>query len=103
MVSNYTWCIHIAELPNPVRTIIGVSTSIAAFIGRAKRGPTDRAEAIHNFGHYTRVYWELQKDSKMSYAVYQYFLNGGQDAVIIRAVPADAAHATFSMALPLQD
>ena len=35
--------VYIEEVPSGVRTITGVATSIALFIGWAPRGPTDRA------------------------------------------------------------
>jgi phage tail sheath protein FI len=86
--------VYIEELPSPVRTIIGVSTSITAFIGRALQGSTDKPELIHSFPGYYRIFGSLWKESSMSYAVYQYFQNGGQDAVIIR-VHNGAKKATF--------
>ncbi len=33
--------VYIEEVPSGVRAIAGVATSIAAFIGRAPRGPVD--------------------------------------------------------------
>jgi len=39
--------VYIQELPSAVRTITGVSTSITAFIGRALKGPIDKAVTIH--------------------------------------------------------
>src|ERR687898_755386 len=60
--------VYIEEVPSGVRTIIGVATSITAFIGRVSRGPVDDPTRIQ------------------SYAVQQYFLNGGTDAIIVRVV-----------------
>lgn len=76
--------IYIQELPSDVRTITGVSTSITAFIGTALKGPTDTATLIHSFAEYVRIFGGLWRESKMSYAVFQYFQNQGRDAVIIR-------------------
>jgi phage tail sheath protein FI len=76
--------VYIQELPSGVRTITGVSTSITAFVGRAKRGPIDKARLIHSFGEFESVFGGLWAESKMSYSVYQYFLNGGKDALIVR-------------------
>jgi phage tail sheath protein FI len=88
--------VYIQELPSAVRTITGVSTSITAFIGRAKKGPVDEALLIHSFPEYERLYGGLWKESNMSYAVYQYFLNGGKDAVICR-VHKNAKKSTFNI------
>lgn len=76
--------VYIEELPSGVRTITGVSTSITAFIGRALRGPVNRAVMIHGFADYERIFGGLWRESSLSYAVQHYFLNGGTDAVIVR-------------------
>lgn len=76
--------VYIEELPSGVRTIVGVSTSVTAFIGRARRGPVNEAVTIHSFTDYERKLGELWEESSMGYAVYHYFLNGGKDAVIVR-------------------
>ena len=36
--------VYIEEIPSGVRTIMGVATSITAFIGRALRGPVDETQ-----------------------------------------------------------
>ena len=38
--------VYIEEIPSGVRTITGVATSIAAFVGWAPQGPTDRAQLV---------------------------------------------------------
>jgi hypothetical protein len=76
--------VYIEEIPSGVRTIIGVSTSTAAFIGRALRGPVNEPVLIHSFADYERNFGGLWIDSTMSYAVQHYFLNGGIDAIIVR-------------------
>ncbi|AIF82576.1 phage tail sheath protein FI [Candidatus Nitrososphaera evergladensis SR1] len=80
--------VYIEELENPVKTIVGVSTSVTAFVGRALAGPTNKPVLIHNFGEFESIFGGLWKESTMSYAVYQYFLNGGMDAVIVRVFKA---------------
>ena len=89
--------VYIEELPSPVRTIVGVATSITAFVGTALKGPIDRAELIHSFPDYYRIYGDVWSGSNMSYAVYQYFLNGGQDAVILRIAGAGRAPASVDV------
>jgi uncharacterized protein len=94
MAHNYPG-VYIEELPSAVRTIMGVGTSITAFVGRALKGPTDKANLIHSYADYVRTYGGLWKKSNMSYAVYQYFQNGGMDAIIVR-VAKNALEATFT-------
>ncbi|MDJ0734414.1 MAG: phage tail sheath subtilisin-like domain-containing protein [Nostocaceae cyanobacterium] len=88
--------VYIEEIPSGVRTIIGVATSITAFIGIASRGPTNEPVRIQSFGDFERQFGGLWVKSAMSYAVQQYFLNGGTDALIIRVVPSDAAKAKLA-------
>jgi uncharacterized protein len=76
--------VYVEEVPSGVRTITGVATAITAFIGRAVRGAVDRPVRIQNFGDYTREFGGLSLDSTMSFAVQQFFNNGGSDAVIVR-------------------
>jgi len=75
--------VYIQELESSVHTIVGVSTSVTAFIGRASKGIRNNAVTIHSFEEYVRNFGDLSKYSEMSYAVYHYFLNGGKDAVIV--------------------
>ncbi|MBW4659735.1 MAG: phage tail sheath subtilisin-like domain-containing protein [Drouetiella hepatica Uher 2000/2452] len=86
--------VYIEEIPSGVRTITGVATSITAFIGRALQGPTDKAVRIQSFGDFERKFGGLWVESMMSYAVQQFFLNGGSDAIIIRVVSKTAKPAT---------
>lgn len=76
--------VYIEELPSGVRTITGVATSITAFVGRARRGPANQPVRITNLGAFERTFGGLWEKSSMSYAVQQYFLNGGSDALIVR-------------------
>jgi phage tail sheath protein FI len=76
--------VYVEEISSGVRTITGVATSITAFIGRAKRGPVDEATTINSFGDYERIFGGLDLNSTMSYAVSDYYLNGGAQAVIVR-------------------
>ena len=76
--------VYIEEISSGVHTITGVATSITAFIGRAQRGPTDRPVTIFSFGDYQRTFGGLWNLSPMSFAVHDFFLNGGGQAVIGR-------------------
>lgn len=76
--------VYIEEIPSGVRTIVGVATSITAFVGRALRGPVNDPVRIQSFSDYVRVFGGLSALSTVSYAVQQFFLNGGTDALIVR-------------------
>lgn len=76
--------VYVEEVPSGVRTITGVATSITAFIGRAERGQVDDPTTINSFGDYERNFGGLSTLSPMSYAVRDFYLNGGSQAVIVR-------------------
>lgn len=73
---------------------MGVSTSVTAFVGRARQGPVNDPMLIHSFGEFESIFGRRWKKSTMSYALYQYFLNGGKDAIIVRVVHSGDADAT---------
>jgi len=81
--------VYIEEIPSGVRTITGVATSIAAFIGRAKRGPVDEAKTINSFADFERIFGGLDLNSSMSFAVRDFYLNGGSQAIIGRLFQAE--------------
>lgn len=76
--------VYIEEIPSGVRTITGVATSITAFLGRALRGPVNKPVTINNYGDFERIFGGLWVDSTMSYAVRDFYLNGGSQAIIVR-------------------
>ena len=76
--------VYIEEIPSGVRTITGVATSITAFIGRTVRGESNNPFLINSFGDFERLFGGLHVDYPMSYAVYDYYQNGGSQAIIVR-------------------
>ncbi len=77
--------VYIEEIPSGIRTLTGVATSVTAFMGRAQRGPVGEPVVISSFRDYERNFGGLWLDSTMSFAVYDFFKNGGSQAVIVRA------------------
>lgn len=75
--------VYVEELPSGVRTITGVATSITAFVGRAAMG-SDDPTTINSFGDFERGFGGLDPAYPMSYAVRDFFANGGAQAVIVR-------------------
>jgi phage tail sheath protein FI len=82
--------VYIEEIPSGVRTITGVATSITAFIGRALRGPTDDPITINSYGDFERLFGGLWVDSSMSFAVRDFYQNGGSQAIIVRLYHAES-------------
>jgi hypothetical protein len=88
--------VYIEELSSGVRTITGVATSIALFIGWAGRGPTDRAVRLTSFADYERQFGGLDRRTLLGYGVKQFYENGGSDAFVVRI--ADLATAVAAVA-----
>ncbi len=80
--------VYIEEVPIRQRTIVGVPTSVAAFVGVTSKGPLDTPRHLNSFAAYQRVFGRPSVRSETSLAVYQFFENGGQDAVVVRVKTA---------------
>ena len=81
--------VYIEEIPSGVRTIASVATSITAFVGRTPSGPVDKPLIINSFGDFERYYGGLHLDFPLTYAVRDFYLNGGSQAVIARLYELD--------------
>ena len=76
--------VYVQELPSGQHVITPSPTSITAFIGRTLEGPVDAPLTILSFGDFQRLYGGLAFDYPLSYAVNDFFANGGSQAVIAR-------------------
>lgn len=98
--------VYIEEVPSGVRTIVGVATSVAAFIDFFARGPINQAVQVFNTGDFNREFGGLHTNSEASYAIDQFFKNGGTDAWVVRtaeAAPANPAENYETASIVLQD
>lgn len=93
--------VYIEEIPNPVRTITGVPTSITAFVGYShpfKTKNPNKPIPIFSFAEYEREFGGLFHSEEITnylpYAVYHFFLNGGASAIVVGIVPEDAESGT---------
>jgi phage tail sheath protein FI len=82
--------VYIEEVPSGVRSIIAVPTSIAAFVGRAVSGPVDQPVTINGFGDFERIYGGLWLQSQLGFAVRDFFINGGGQAIVVRLFHPDS-------------
>jgi hypothetical protein len=92
--------VYIVEQTSVSHVISGVSTSVTAFVGAARQGPADEATEIGSYADFVRQFGDPvdAADHPMGYAVQHFFANGGTQAIIVRALAADAVAA--SLALP---
>lgn len=85
--------VYVEEAPSGVHTIVGVATSVTAFVGAARRGVTNAPVRITSLPDFTRRFggaWD--RDHPLGHAVGHFFANGGSQAIVVR-VPADGATA----------
>ena len=76
--------VYIEEVPTSSHPIDGVPTSTAAFIDIFAQGPMGKAVKIDSYAAFERVFGGLHPDSEASYAIRQYYLNGGRVAWVVR-------------------
>jgi len=98
MPGTYTYPgVYIEEIPSGVRTIVGVSTSDTAFVDFFARGPVEKAVRITSFSEFERQFGGLDTRSEASYAVQQFYLNGGSVAWVVRITAGEARAATCKL------
>jgi len=68
------------------RAIERVPTGIAAFVGRTLKGPVNHAIAVGSFAEFQQIFGGLWQPSTLSYALEQFFENGGRRALVVRVV-----------------
>lgn len=76
--------VYIQEVPSGVRTVASVATSITAFVGRTRLGAVETPTDCFSFGEFTRRFGGLAADFPLTYAVRDFFANGGAQAIIVR-------------------
>ena len=77
--------VYVEEIPSGAKPIEGVSTSVAAFVGRARKGPAGEANLVQKLDDYQSEYGEIVfEDDAMGLAVQAFYLNGGGAAYICR-------------------
>jgi hypothetical protein len=74
----------VAEAPGADHAIAKMPASACAFVGRTLRGPVNRPVSVHGFAQFQQVFGGLWQPSPMTYAVEQFFENGGRRGVIVR-------------------
>ncbi|MGO4833872.1 phage tail protein, partial [Rhizobiaceae sp. 2RAB30] len=99
--------VYIGEIPSGVRPVAAVATSTAAFVGSFRKGLLDEAVQLLSIGDFEREYGGLDRNSETSYAIQQFFLNGGTEAWVVRvadtltgagaAPPTNARSATATL------
>lgn len=74
--------VYIQEISN-TRSIVGVPTAFTAFVGLTEKGPLNKATRINSLSQFENFFGRLSRYHNLGYAVSLFFLNGGQDAIIV--------------------
>jgi phage tail sheath protein FI len=88
--------IYVTESPFATSTTTGPTTTAAAFLGTAQRGPTT-PKAIDSWNAYKSTFGDVSSSYELGFAVYHYFANGGRTAYVSRVIGASSAPATANV------
>ena len=81
--------VTVEEVSWKLTPVVGAPTSITAFVGRSLQGPINQAVHVHSWIDYEKEFGGLGAESTMSFAVRDFFRNGGSHAVIVRLTKND--------------
>lgn len=95
--------VYVEEFDSGIKPMSGVSTNIAGFIGMAERGQvigkpvliTSMNEYMKHFGNYLGE--EYGQHRFLSYAVEQFFINGGSECYVKRVASLKQKNATIKI------
>jgi phage tail sheath protein FI len=78
--------VQLAQQSRNDHAIERVATGVVAFVGRTLKGPVNHPVAVRSFVEFQQHFGGLWQPSTLSYAVEQFFENGGREARIVRVV-----------------
>lgn len=103
MPGTYTYPgVYVEEVPSGVHPIAGVSTAETAFVDSFARGPMGTPTRVTSFDEFDRRFGGLDAGSEASYAVQQYFTNGGSAAWIVRVAAGTGNQAAAAASVTLK-
>jgi len=88
--------VYIEEIEMGAKSIEGVSTSTAGFLGKTQRGPI-KPMLITSFPEYERIYGGFLSDSYLTYSIDGFFRNGGKRCYVARIIGKRATLASLSL------
>lgn len=90
--------VYVEEIPSGSKPIEGVATSVAAFVGKANKGPVGEAELVQSFDDYNNIYGDIASENDaMGLAVQAFYLNGGKSAFICRLAGTGSSSAAATV------
>ncbi|MEL5958925.1 phage tail sheath family protein [Streptomyces sp. CLV115] len=76
--------VYVEEIESGSRPIEGVGTSVAAFVGFARKGPFDEPTLITNWSQFAGTFGDFVDGTYLASAVYGFFANGGGVCYVVR-------------------
>ena len=106
MAEYFTPGVYVEEYDNSPRSIEGVGTSTAGFIGFAEKGPTEGAPSlVTSFKSFVKQFGGFLSEFThgeyryLANSVEQFFINGGTRCYVSRVIPEDAVAARTEMGI----
>ncbi|PCR92229.1 phage tail sheath family protein [Natrinema ejinorense] len=81
--------VYVEEVDSGTKSVEGVSTSTAGFLGETERGPVE-PKLITSFAEFKRTFGSSPQSSDLDVAVDGFFKNGGSRCYVGRVAAADA-------------
>jgi len=76
--------VYVQEIPSGVRTVTAAATSNLAIIGHFPRGPVGEAFRVNSWSEVERTYGGLDRRFLATYALQDFYLQGGSIAYVVR-------------------
>ena len=89
--------VYLNETVDVPHVVNPATTSLTAFIGDYGRGPAGQAVLVQSWDEFSRMFGGLLNTSLASYAVQQFFVNGGGGAWIVRITAPGSAEASATV------
>ena len=80
--------VYVEEQSTGSKSVEGVSTSTAGFLGQTVRGPIE-PQLITSYNEFERIYGSSPKESDLDVAINGFFKNGGSRCYVARVTAAD--------------
>ena len=80
--------VYVEEFDHGHPPIAGMTTSTTALVGIAPLGPVDEPVSVTSFAAFEQQFGGLRLESSLGFAVRDFFLNGGNQAIILRVLQA---------------
>lgn len=96
--------VYVQEVSSTVKPIVGVSTAIAVFIGRTRRGPLNKPKLCPNYEEFERTFSSAYAKSNLARSVRLFFQNGGTRCYVVRiATTNKPSHSDYYIAFDSLD